>query len=158
MKKTFIIVALIFILFLLLALLISNKIIFNNQEAPVILTNTSVKPTLQPNSQELKLINITPPEDTTGNKWYSPVTRISFIFDKEVDISSLSLNVQPNIDLESSISASLKTILVWPKALEYWKPNVLYSVIINKGLKAKDGTLLKENIQYQIKATLQGGE
>jgi hypothetical protein len=104
------------------------------------------------------LVNVDPPEDPTGLSNASSVNRITFTFNKSVDPTSLQISTNPQVNLEKVFLENSTKLVIQPDKLDLWKPNVLYTVTINKNLRASDDFTLKQDIVYKLKVVIQGGE
>lgn len=170
-KKTFFALALIFLILLATVYIVIQGRRTKESPLPPIQQITPAPtsqlppsiPTIPPFSvsplpKDLILLRVNPPEDPTGAKFYGPNDKITFTFNKILDLNTFSVETSPKINLEASYKMEPSELTLIPAGLEYWKPDTLYTITIKKGLKANDGSLLQNDITYQMKARLQGGE
>lgn len=150
-KKVVLLISFLFLIFLLLLFLAIRK-----DSAP-----SSPTPTPKPTPQimsNLKLLKASPDEDPLGTKGYPPIQKITFTFNKPLNPKSLIYQVDPSLETEASYNETATELTIKPKGIEFWRPDVAYTITIKRGTQGNDGATLKEDIRYQIQAKLQGGE
>lgn len=156
-KVTILIVGLILVILLIISLrLIIKPGTRPPSLSPTPMTPTSITPT--PPLGELQLLKVGPPEDPQGVNNYSPIQPVIFIFDKSLNFTTLNVETSPKININIDYRTPSAQLTISPKGLDSWEPGKTYTITIKKGLRAVDGSQLKEEISYQIQAKLQTGE
>lgn len=159
-KIVILVVFLIFLIALLIFFLLFNQ---QKKSAPTTIiaspTPTITQPYLTPPAAgALGLTSIEPVLNTGTDNPISPAQRLTFTFNKEVDAASLNVTVVPEVNLEKVFTGQNKQLVIQPSGIDFWKPNTTYKITISKGLKAKDGSELVNDITYSLKVVMQGGE
>lgn len=101
----------------------------------------------------LEVTSITPPEDTSEDSEYGPGDLVTFTFNKDVDPSGLRVKITPERDLTVRFGDSPKEVVIVPTF--GWRAGTLYTVTIEKGSYAIDGSLLQKDVRYKIRTTLE---
>lgn len=171
-KKVFILILFLLLIVLVLIFLTFQKKPITNPSSP---TPSPIISTSQPSpfnqfspistlkvtpsdTLPLDLVVAYPPEDPRGEKRYSPIKPVSFTFTKELNPQSISYKINPPIETQLTHNYPSSTFTIEPKGLDYWKPNIIYTITINSNLRALDGSTLTKEVIYQIQAKTQGGE
>lgn len=124
--------------------------------SPIQVTRSPLSLYITPQASEsttLNVVSITPPEDISENSQYGPGDLVTFTFNKDVDPSGLKIKITPERDLTIRFGNSPKEVVVVPTF--GWQAGTLYTVTIEKGSFAIDGSLLEQDVTYQIRTTLE---